>query len=68
MEDILHCKDLYDLVEGGSGKLADVDMKKWKKLHRKTVGVIRSWIDQSVFHHVAKETDASSLWKKLKSM
>ena len=40
----------------------------WKKLNRKTIGHIRQWVDQSVFHHVAKEVDAYSLWQKLESL
>ena len=41
---------------------------EWKKLNTKTIGQIRQWVDQSVFHHVAKEVDAYSLWQKLKSL
>ena len=40
----------------------------WKKLNRKTIGHIRQLVDQSVFHHVAKEVDAYSLWQKLESL
>ena len=29
---------------------------------------IRQWVDQSVFHHVAKKVDAYSLWQKLESL
>ena len=42
--------------------------KEWKIMHRKTVALIRQWVDQSVFHHVSQETDATELWKKLESM
>jgi hypothetical protein len=37
-------------------------------LNRKAVGYIRQWVDQSVFHHVAKEVDAYSPWQKLESL
>ncbi|XP_016647234.1 PREDICTED: retrovirus-related Pol polyprotein from transposon TNT 1-94 [Prunus mume] len=40
----------------------------WSILNRKVVGQIRQWVDQSVFHHVAQETDAYKLWTKLSSM
>ena len=29
---------------------------------------IRQWVDQSVFHHVAKKVDAYSLGQKLESL
>jgi len=37
-------------------------------MNRKTVGFIRQWIDDSVFHHVAQETRADTLWKKLQDL
>ena len=42
--------------------------KDWKKSNKKTIGQIRQWIDHSVFHHVAQETDAYTLWQKLENM
>ncbi|VFQ79367.1 unnamed protein product [Cuscuta campestris] len=38
----------------------------WKLLNRKTVGMIRQFIDDSVFQHVANDTNAYELWEKLK--
>ena len=38
-----------------------------KKMHRKVIGHIRQWVDNSIFHHVANETNASTLWKKLEA-
>ena len=32
------------------------------------MGTIRSWIYQSVYHHVAKESKADILWKKLETI
>ena len=29
------------------------------------MGTIRSWIDQSVYHHLAKESKDDILWRKL---
>ncbi|VFQ90233.1 unnamed protein product [Cuscuta campestris] len=40
----------------------------WKLLNRKTVGMIRQFIDDSVFQHVANDTNAYELWEKLKCM
>ncbi|CAN0846213.1 Retrovirus-related Pol polyprotein from transposon TNT 1-94 [Linum grandiflorum] len=68
MEDILFCKDLYEPIESGSEKPEDKTEKEWEVLHRKAVAIIRQWIDQSIFHHVAKDTRADELWQKLESM
>ncbi|KAA8515033.1 hypothetical protein F0562_018180 [Nyssa sinensis] len=67
MEDILYCKDLYEPIEGDTAKPKDMDDEKWKRLHRKTIGHIRQWLDDSVFSHVSNETDAQVLWKKLEA-
>ena len=61
MEDVLYCKDLYDLIEGDSAKPSDKSDKDWEKLNRKTIGCIRQCIDISVFHHVSQETNAEAL-------
>ncbi|CAL1361064.1 unnamed protein product [Linum trigynum] len=52
----------------GSEKPEDKTKKQWEVLHRKAVAIIRQWIDQSIFHHVAKDTRADELWQKLESM
>jgi hypothetical protein len=62
MEDILYCKDLFDPIELEGVKLVSTTNEDWNKMNRKAVGYIRQWVDQSVFHHVAKEVDAYSLW------
>ena len=61
MEDLLFCKDLYGPIEGDSGKPEGMKDDEWNRLNRKAVGVIRQWIDDSVFHHVATETSAHDL-------
>lgn len=33
---------------------------EWDKLNRKTIGLIRQWIDDSVFHYVSMEVNAYS--------
>lgn len=68
MEDLLYCKDLYGPIEGDKGKPVGTKDEDWNKLNRKTVGVIRQWIDDNVFHHVSTETTAHSLWKKLEEL
>ncbi|MCF8701896.1 hypothetical protein L3054_10960, partial [Corynebacterium sp. MC-10] len=68
MEDLLSCKDLFDPIELKGEKPDSVKEIEWKKSNRKTIGQIRQWIDHSVFHHVAQETDAYVLWKKLEDM
>ena len=53
MEDILYCKDLYTSIDGDKSKPKDMSEAEWKIMHRKTVALIRQWVDQSVFHHVS---------------
>lgn len=68
MTDLLYCKDLYAPVEGESSKPETMTAEDWKKLDRKTIGTIRQWVDDTVFHHVSNETSANSLWKKLEDL
>ncbi|CAH9105075.1 unnamed protein product [Cuscuta epithymum] len=68
MEDFLSCKDLFDPIEMKGINSDPAKSTEWKKINRKTIGQIRQWIDHSVFHHVAQETDAYALWKKLEDM
>ena len=55
MKDILYCKNLYE------AKPTTMSPKEWKKSNRKTVSLIRQWIDHTVFHHVPQEVNAQSL-------
>lgn len=41
MEDYLYQKDLYQLLLGKKGKLAEMDPAKWKILDRKALATIR---------------------------
>ena len=68
MKDILYYKDLYDFVEKGEVKPDNVIVDDQKKMHRKAIGLIRQWVDISVFHYVATETDAHTLCKNLKNL
>ncbi|CAH9137488.1 unnamed protein product [Cuscuta epithymum] len=68
MEDFLSCKDLFYLIEMKGINPDPAKSTQWKKINRKTIGQIRQWIDHSVFHHVARETDAYALWKKLEDL
>ena len=68
MEDLLYCKDLYGPLQGDSAKPTTMIDDEWKRLDRKTIGFIRQWLDDSVFHHVSTEISAYSLWKKLESL
>ena len=61
MEDLLNCKDLYDPIEGDNAKSSDMSNADWKKLKKKTLGVIRQWVDISLYNHVAKKTDSHTL-------
>ena len=68
MEDLLYCKDPYVPLSGDTMKPKDKSDEDWAIMHRKTVGYIRQWVDHSVYHHIAQETKADVLWKKLESM
>ena len=68
MADLLYCKDLYGPVEGEKNKPLGMTDDGWTSINRKTVGFIRQWIDDSVFHHVSTETSAQAPWKKLESL
>ena len=68
MENILYCKELYDPIEGDNAKPKDKSDKEWERMNWKTIGMVRQWLDDSVFHHVTNETSAHELWKKLKSV
>ena len=61
MKDILYCKELFEPIKCRDYKPITTIEDEWKKLNKKTIGHIRQWVDQSVFHHVAKEVDAYSL-------
>ncbi|PKI55608.1 hypothetical protein CRG98_024001 [Punica granatum] len=61
-------KDLYDPIEGDSAKPKDKDDKAWEHTNRKTIGLIRLWIDNSIYHHVAQETNAKASWDKLTNL
>ena len=36
-------------------------------MHKKAIGHIMQWVDNSIFHHVSDETNANTLWKKLEA-
>ncbi|GFS36195.1 plant UBX domain-containing protein 2 [Actinidia rufa] len=68
MEDILFCKDLHDPLENKEEKPEAKKDEEWRKMNRKTIGLIRQCIGHEVFHHVAQETSAYDLWIKLEEM
>ena len=61
MEDLLYCKDIYGPIEGIKAKLEGTSNANWNKLDRKTVGIIRQWIDDNVFHYLSTENLANAL-------
>ena len=61
MEDLLDMRDVHEPIKGEELRPAYLDDKKWVQLSQKTVDTIRSWIDQSVYHHVAKESGVDVL-------
>ena len=67
MEDILYVKDLYEPILNENVSTG-VTQKEWKILNRKAVATIRQFVDLSVLQHIANETNAYALWKKLADM
>jgi len=49
MEDLLFCRDWYDPIEEKGVKPVSKSEGDWKKINSKIVGVIRQWIDQSIY-------------------
>ncbi|CAJ2642239.1 unnamed protein product [Trifolium pratense] len=68
MEDLLYTKDLYDPIEGESARSKDTSDTDWKKMNRKAVAIIKQWLDLSVYPHVEAETNAHTMWNKLKEL
>ncbi|KAF7143342.1 hypothetical protein RHSIM_Rhsim05G0201800 [Rhododendron simsii] len=68
IEDVLYTKDLYLPIYGDTKKPQGTSDEDWKVTNRKAVALIRTWVDQSVFHHVAQETNVYELWTKLEAM
>ena len=68
MEDLLCCLDYEDTLLGDEGKPKEMADTDWTKLNRKAVGKIRQWVDNSVYQHVANETNASVVWKTLQEL
>ncbi|GFY92660.1 hypothetical protein Acr_08g0010560 [Actinidia rufa] len=65
MEDILFCKDLHNPLDNKGEKPVAKKDKEWRKMNRKTIGLIRQCIGHEVFHHIAQETSTYELWIKL---
>ena len=68
MEDVLYLNDLHDPIDGDGKKPSNVDEGKWKKMDKKAIALIRQYLDDSVFHHVASCESAKVLWDKLVSL
>ena len=66
------------MAESYSGpmiKLTSTNYSLWKSMiedllnyKKKTLGVIRQWVNISLYNHVAKETDPHTLWKNKENM
>ncbi len=65
IEDLLYMKYLHEPIEGKEVRPADLDDKKWAQFSQMAMSTIRLQIDQSVYHHVAKESRVDVLQRKL---
>ena len=54
MGNLLNYKDLYDPIEGDNAKSSDMSNVDWRKWKKKTLGVIRQWLDFNLYNHVSK--------------
>lgn len=68
MEDLLFHKDFYDPIEGNSTRPKNKDDKAWEHMNWMAIGLIWQWIDDRIYYHVAKETNAKALWNKVVSL
>lgn len=67
IEDYLCSKDLFDPIlykERPTG----IEEKGWASLNRKVVASITQYVSLSVLQHIANETNAFEMWKKLETM
>jgi hypothetical protein len=59
MENLLYCKDVYQPLSGT--KPFTTSDEDWKIANRKTIALIRQWIDDSVYHHISTEINTKTL-------
>ncbi|KAB2629362.1 hypothetical protein D8674_034157 [Pyrus ussuriensis x Pyrus communis] len=68
MEDMVYCKNLHEPIEGINSKPTNMSDANWTKMNRKTIGTIRQWVDESIYHHkkleslFEKKTDAHKVF------
>lgn len=67
MENLFYIKDLHEHIEGEYSRSIDLIDKKLVQLNQKTVGIVRSRIDQSMYHHITKKLRTDVIWKKLET-
>ena len=68
MKDLLYMKNLHEPIEGEEVRPVDLDDKKLTQLNQKIVSTIILWIDQSVYHHIVKESRVNVHWRKLETI
>jgi hypothetical protein len=59
MENLLYYKDAYQPLSGT--KPSTISDEDWKITNRKTIALIRQWIDDSVYHHISAEINTKTL-------
>ena len=67
MEDLLIVRDLYEPIDNAEIPKGVIE-SEWKLLNRKAVATIRQYVDVSVLQHVANDTNAYEMWKKLSGL
>ncbi len=60
MEDLLYVREYYKSVFL-EVKPEDMDLDRWRILHRQTCGFIRMWVGENVLNHISGEENARSL-------
>ncbi|GFY89069.1 hypothetical protein Acr_06g0010090 [Actinidia rufa] len=61
-------EDLHDPLKNKGDKPVVMKDEEWRKMNRKTIGLIRHCIRHEVFYHVAEEMSVYELWIKLEEM
>lgn len=68
MEDFLYSENLHLPIEGDKARPKGLSDENWYIMNRKAIANVRQCLYDSVFIHVAQETNARQLWLKLESL
>lgn len=67
MKDLLFVKNLH-LPVFATKKPDSKSDEEWEFEHQQVCGFIRQCVEDNVYNHIANETHARALWKKIESL